>query len=111
MNIENFRALLSALIAALPTVMSLGLIAILAFPTTKAGLKNEKYYKIFITFLIPIIGLFIVSIFLNISSLASLCANRNNPLLYWGIPLSIASLIAMPIYLFAYILMIPRIWK
>ena len=62
MDVENFRSLLSALIAALPTVMSLGLLAILAFPTTKAGLKNEKYYKIFSTILFPIIGLFVVSI-------------------------------------------------
>ena len=111
MDIENFRTLLSALIAALPAVMSLGLIAILAFPTTKTGLKDEDYYKKFITFLIPIIGLYIAAILVNIGALAELCANGDNSLLYWGILLSIASLIVMPIYLFVYVLMVPKIWK
>ena len=111
MDIENFGSLLSALIAALPTVMSLGIIAILAFPTTKIGLKSTKYYMIFSAVLMPIIGLFIISIFLDISSLASLCENGNNQLLYWAVPLSIASLIIMPCYLFAYVIMVPKIWK
>jgi len=111
MDIENFRSLLSALIAALPTVMSLGIIAILAFPTSKTGLKNENYFKIFTSFLIPIIGLFNVAIFFNILALTSLDAQGCNPYLSLSIGLSIASFIIMSWYLFAYVLIIPKIWK
>ncbi len=111
MDIENYRALLSALISALPMVMSLGLLAILAYPTSKTGLKNEEMYKKFTRFLIPILCLFMVAIFLDISSLSVLCANGNNPLLSIALFFSITSLIVMPIYLFIYIRMIPKLWK
>lgn len=111
MDIENFRSLLSALIAALPTVMSLGIIAILAFPTSKTGLKNTKYYNIFTFFLFPIIGLFNVAIFFNMLALTSLDAQGCNSYLDLSIGLSIASFIVMSWYLFAYVLMIPKIWK
>lgn len=69
MDVDNYRVLLSALIAALPTVMSLAIIAIIAFPTTKTGLKKTKIYWGFAYFLLVIIGLFIASIFINIGSL------------------------------------------
>lgn len=111
MDIENFRSLFSALIAALPTVMSLGIIAILAFPVTKTGLKNEKYFKAFTIGLISIIGLFNIAIFVNIAALATLNTEMTNLYSSWAIGLSIGSFIIMSWYLFAYVVMIPKIWK
>jgi len=111
LDVENYRALLTALIAALPTVMSLGIIALIAFLTTKIGIKKTKYYWGFACFLMIVIGLFIASIFINIGSLATLSAEGSNDLLLLGIDLSFASLFVMVIYLYAYVIAIPYIWK
>ncbi len=57
MEIENLSILLSALIAALPTVMSLGIVAILAFPSRRGPVSTDKYYIC--------TGLFVPVLFLN----------------------------------------------
>lgn len=112
MEIENLSTLLSALIAALPTVMSLGIVAILAFPSRGGPVNTNKYY-ICSGLFVPIIALFISALIINIHSLLNLDIffhTGNFNLLMWGIYLSIVSFIIMPIYLIIYVFMIPKIW-
>lgn len=83
----------------------------MAFPTTRTGIRNTKWYWIFAYSLMVIIGLFIATIFINIGSLATLSAEGDHSMLLLGIQLSIASFIVMAAYLFAYVIAIPYIWK
>ena len=47
MNIDDVRFLLSVLIQTLPTVLSLGLIALFAFPKSRRGnVRNFKTYRL-----------------------------------------------------------------
>ena len=112
MEIDTARYLLSTLTAMIPTVMSLCLITLFAFPRTNAGwIKNTKIYE---AALFNIIWLFILSsitIILNINSfmlLDHVFGIRNYSLLVTTISLSITVLITMPCFLGAYLIIVYR---
>lgn len=106
MEIENFRILLSALIAALPTVMSLGLIALFAFPRNSGGhILNTSVFNRSIKKLYLLITSFSCAIFINIAALANLEEGNTIyvALFILGIVLSFISFIGMPLFLIWYL--------
>ena len=108
MDIANIRFLLSALIAALPTVMTLGLIAVAAFPRDKAEwIKNTELYNKSICGIIILFSLFITAVLINMSNLAtldSIFAIQDYRMFMVGIMISVASLVATPIFIFWYLI-------
>ena len=107
MDIESARLALSALIAALPTVMSLGLVAILAYPDTKLRYKkNRNIYWKFLIGLVFILILFTSSIILDMIVLIGIdiIFLTKDFLIFWiSIALSITSLQAMPLFILIYL--------
>ncbi len=108
MDIENIRILLSALIAGLPTVMSLILVVLVAFPRGRAGfIKNTDIYSKSLCGVILLVGLLATSVMINLLNLFQLDVifqNNDFLLLFIGLWLTIAAFITVPIFLFWYLL-------
>ena len=106
MNIEDIRFLLSALLQALPTVLSLGLIALFAFPKTRKGIKNRKMYAIFMFVLIMLSVFILVTTCRDAITLMNLeYLLQNNPSqIESNINYSIVSLALMPLFLIFYLI-------
>ena len=108
MDIVNIRILLSALIAVVPTVMSLILVMLTAFPRGNAGfIKNTSIYNKSLTGIIFLVGISTISVMintLNLFQLDVLFQSNDFLLLVVGLWLSIAVFVAVPIFLFWYLL-------
>ena len=110
-NIEDARFLLSALIQALPTVLSLGLIALFAFP--KSRKKNSKSLRIYSKYMA---SFFILILFVGVATIqnAIVLANLENYLkddaiiLQVCIMLSSIVLFLVPAFLILYLLRISK---
>jgi len=113
MEIETARILLSTMIAAIPMVFSLCLIALFAFPRTSAGwIKNTKWFDICIVIILALVLISSISILLNYSSLVSIDSifeGQDFSMLLNGLLLSVISLVAMPIWLSIYLIIVRRV--
>ncbi|MBD3230459.1 MAG: hypothetical protein GF329_19925 [Candidatus Lokiarchaeota archaeon] len=111
MNIEDIRFLLSVLIQTLPTVLSLGLIALFAFPKSRKGnVRNLKIYYLFV-FLFLILAVLVTGATIQdviaLSRLEEIF--QNDPAFLENcILLSSIALFLIPIFLIMYLLTISR---
>lgn len=109
-NIEDTRFLLSALIQALPTVLSIGLIALFAFPKSRKGnVKNFRTYSRYMSsffILILIIGIATIQDAIVLANLEEL--QSNSLIINICIILSSAALFLIPIFLVMYLLTINK---
>ena len=108
MEIDTARNLLSTLTVMIPTVMTLCLITLFAFPRTHTGwIKNTKIYEGALFNTLWLLILSAITILLNITSfmfIDRIIGIRNYPLLIQSISLSITVLITMPCYLIVYLI-------
>ena len=111
MNIDDVRFLLSVLIQTLPTVLSLGLIALFAFPKSRRGnVRNFKTYRLFLVIFL-LLALFVTAATIqDVIALANLEENfQNNPeFLDTCILYSSIVLLIIPIFLVMYLLTISK---
>ena len=109
-NIEDTRFLLSALIQALPTVLSLGLIALFAFPKSRMGkVRNFRIYSKYMSsffILILIIGVATIQDAIVLANLEEL--QNSSIIINICIVLSSIALFLIPIYLVMYLLTINK---
>ena len=72
-NIEDLRFLLSALIQMLPTILSITLITLFAFPEFYKNIKKDtQFFKKIINYSITMVIIFVIAIFLDIIALLQL---------------------------------------
>ena len=113
MEIDTARILLSTMIASVPTVFSLALIGLFAFPTTRAGwVKSTKWFNISLSVILILVLLSSISILINYSSLTSIDSifqNNDFDLLLNGLTLSVICLVAIPIWLSLYLLILKHV--
>jgi len=111
MNIEDTRFLLSALIQALPTALSLGLIAFFAFP--KSRKRNVKNFRIYSKYMA---SFFILILFVGVATIqdAIVLANlenylqNNSVIIQACIIFSSVALFLIPIFLVMYLFAINK---
>ena len=115
MEIETARILLSTMIATVPLVFSLCLIALFAFPKTGAGwIKSTKWFDFSLSIILILVLLSSLSVLLNYNSLISVDSifkNEDFSMLLNGLLLSVACLVAMPIWLSFYLLIVRHVEK
>jgi hypothetical protein len=108
MEIETARTLLSTMIMAIPVLMTFFLIALFAFPRTKAGfVKNTRFYDITLILVICIVALSSTVVFVDFIALADIDliigANAVPYFSMFELDLSVVSslilLMVMPIFL------------
>ena len=108
MELVTARIFFSTMITAIPTLMSLCMIALFAFPRTRANwIKDTKLYYGSMYALIFIVGLSMVTIILIIEAFVKIDSinGKCGYLLYEGtlVNLSIISLLLMPFFLLCYL--------
>jgi len=112
MEIETARILLSTMIATVPMVFSLCLIALFAFPRSRTGVKSTKWFDVSLVIIWILVLASSASVLLNYSSLVSIDSvfERGvfsmflNSLLF-----SVMCLVAMPIWLCFYLIIVRHV--